>query len=85
MKELIDKLLDLIVSGSMSAMPNKNALRWFRLITIIILIAIMLGIIVAGIITLRTTILGGIIIIVVGIILFVKVIISIKKHLQKNK
>ncbi len=85
MKELIDKLLDLIVSGSMSAMPNKNASRWFRLITIFIPIVIMIGIIVAGIMALRSTLLGGITIIIIGIVLLVKVIFSIKKHLQKNK
>lgn len=85
MRELIDRLLDSIINGSMSAMPNKNASRWFRLIMIITLIVIMLGIIVGGIVALKETVLGGIIIIVIGIILFVKVISRIQKFLKNNK
>lgn len=85
MKELIDKLLDLIVNGSMEAMPNKNASRWFKLTMILIPIIIMIGIIVGGIIALKSTLLGGIIIIVIGIVLLIKVIFSIKRHLKYTK
>lgn len=83
MDKLIDMLLDLIFKGSFEPMPNKNYSKWFRLISIIVIVVIMIGIIVAGLVTLQSTILGGFIIIIVGMVLFVKIVVKIRKRLKK--
>ncbi len=83
MNKLIDMLLDLILNGSVEPMPNKNTSKWFRLIMILIPIIIMLGIIVAGVVTLQSSILGGLIIIIIGIVLFIKIIVKIRERLRK--
>lgn len=85
MNKLIDMLLDLILGGSMELMPNKTYSKWFRLIVILALIVIMVGIIVAGILTLQSTLLGGLIIIVIGIVLFIKIVNKIRKRLKSKK
>ena len=85
MNRLIDMLLDLILAGSTELMPNKTYSKWFRLIVILPLIVIMVGIIVAGVVTLQSTLLGGFIIIVIGIVLFIKIVNKIRRRLKSKK
>lgn len=83
MDKLIDMLLDLIFSKSMEPMPNKNTSKWFRLISIVVLVVIMVGIVIAGLVTLQSTILGGLIIIVIGMILLIKMVVKIRERLKR--
>ena len=84
MNELIDRLLDLILNSSIESLPNKKIARWFRLIVILIPTVIRIAIIIAGIVTIKDTLLGGITIIIIGIVLLVFFLIKINKTLKKS-
>lgn len=83
MKDLINKIIDLIFEGSSDLMPNKKIGKSLKVVMILIPITIMIAIIIGGIVTLRTSIFAGSIIIIAGIILFVKTINIIKNHIKK--
>lgn len=84
MSELIDKLLDLIINGSADALPNKKYARWFRLIAILIPIIVMIGIVIAGIFTIRTNLLGGVVITIIGTVLLIILLVKIRKVIKRN-
>ena len=78
MDNLIEILLDLIVSGNIEMLPNRKVPKWIRIIISLILISIILGIIILGIVLLKESLLGGILIIIVGAFLLIGIIIKVK-------
>ena len=73
MDNLIEILLDLIVSGNIEMLPNQKVPKWIRIIISLILISIILGIVL-----LKESLLGGILIIIVGAFLLIGIIIKVK-------
>ena len=59
-------------------LPNQKVPKWIRIIISLILISIILGIIILGIVLLKESLLGGILIIIVGAFLLIGIIIKVK-------
>lgn len=87
MDDLIELLLELLeVLGIVvddELLNNKKIPKWIRYIIMLVLISIVIGVIVFGIVILKTSIIGGIIIISISIFLLVCTIIKIKNYLKK--
>ena len=82
MDNLIEILLDLIVNGSIEMLPNKKVPKIIRIIISLILISIILGIIILGIVLLKGSLLGGILIIIVGVLLLIGILIKLIKYMK---
>lgn len=82
MDDLIEIVLELILDGSIELLPNKKVPKWIRIIISLVLISIIIGIIVFGVLLLKESILGGIILLVVGIFLLVGCSIKIREYMK---
>ena len=85
MDNFIEILLDLIVNGSIEMLPNKKVPKWIRTIISLIIISMIMGIIILGIVVLKESLLGGILIIIVGVFLIIGVIIKVKNYMKYTK
>lgn len=87
MDDLIELLLELLellgVIIDDELLNNKKIPKWIRYIIMLVLISIVIGVIVFGVVILKTSIIGGIIIISISIFLLVCTIIKIKNYLKK--
>lgn len=83
MDDIIEILLDLIGEVSNSLINNKNIPKWIRytlmFIISLIVISIIVGLLILGIIIIKTSLLGGILILGVDLILSIMVIGSVLK------
>lgn len=82
MDDLIEILIELVLEGSHELLKSKKVPKWIRYIIALIFISIIIGLIVLGIILLKESIIGGIIIIGAGLFLLVGIIIKIIKYLK---
>ena len=82
MDDLIEILLELVLEGSHELLKSKKVPIWIRYIIALIFISIIIGVIVLGVILLKESIIGGIIIIGVGLFLLIGIIIKIRKYLK---
>lgn len=82
---LIEILIELIFEGSSELLKNKKVPKWIRIIIASIFVSLLCALIVLGILILRKSIIGGIIIIVFGLFLLIGSIIKIRNHLKNNK
>jgi len=92
MDDIIEFLLELIIEGSIELIPNKKVPKWLRYIIAFVLslvaLTFIIGLIVFGIMLIRESILGGLILLVVGIILLVYGVvefIKVKRKMNKSK
>ena len=85
MDNFIEILLDLIVNGSIEMLPNKKVPKWIRTIISLIIISMIMGLIIVGIVVLKESLLGGILIIIVGVFLLIGIIIKVKNYMNYTK
>lgn len=82
MDDLIELLIELVLDGSHELLKSKKVPKWIRYIIGLIFISIPIGAIVLGIMFLKKSVLGGIIIIGVGVFLLIGIIIKIRKYMK---
>lgn len=80
MDDLIEFLIELVLEGSHELLKSKKVPKWIRYLIALIFIGITIGLIILGIILLKETLAGGIIIIGAGLFLLVGITIKIKKY-----
>ena len=79
---LIEILIELIFEGSSELLKNNKVPKWIRIIIASIFISIIFALIVLGILILRKSIIGGIIIIGFGLFLLIGSIIKIRNYFK---
>lgn len=82
MDDLIELLIELVLDGSHELLKSKKVPKWIRYIIGLIFISIPIGAIVLGIMLLKKSVLGGVIIIGVGVFLLIGIIIKIRKYMK---
>lgn len=82
MDDLIEIILELIFEGSIGVLQNKKVPKWIRSIIALFFVSILIGIIVLGVMILKKSVFGGIIIIGVGVFLLIGIIIKIRKYMK---
>lgn len=82
MDDLIELLIELVLDGSHELLKSKKVPKWIRYIIGLIFISIPIGAIVFGIMLLKESIIGGIIIIGVGLFMLIGITIKISKYLK---
>ena len=82
MDDLIEIILELIFEGSIGGLQNKKVSKWIRSIIALFFVSILIGIIVLGVMILKKSVFGGIIIIGVGVFLLIGIIIKIRKYMK---
>ena len=80
MDDLIEFLIELVLDGSHELLKSKKIPKWIRYLIALIFIGLTIGLMVLGIILLKETFVGGIIIIGAGLFLLVGITIKIKKY-----
>lgn len=82
MDDIIEILIELVLEGSHELLKSKKVPKWIRYIIGLIFISIPIGAIVFGVMLLKKSVLGGIIIIGVGVFLLIGIIIKIRKYMK---
>lgn len=82
MDDLIEILIELILEGSHELLKSKKVPIWIRYIIALIFINIIIGLLVFGVLLLKKSIIGGILIIGVGLFLLLGIIRKIRKYFK---
>lgn len=82
MDDLVELLIELVLDGSHELLKSKKVPKWIRYLIGLIFISIPFGAIVLGIMLLKESIIGGIIIISVGLFMLTGITIKINKYLK---
>lgn len=80
MDDIIEFFIELVLDGSHELLKSKNVPKWIRYLIALIFISITIGLIALGIILLKESVIGGIIIISAGGFFLVGITIKIKKY-----
>ena len=93
MDDFIELILELIIDGSIEALPNKKipkilriiiALKILRIIIALIPISFLIGLIILGILLLRDSVLFGSLIIGIAVLLLLALIFKIIDHMRMD-
>lgn len=84
MDDFIELILELIIDGSIEALPNKKIPKILRIIIALIPICFLIGLIILGILLLRDSVLFGSIIIGIAVLLLLALIFKIIDHMRMD-
>ena len=84
MDDFIELILELIIDGSIEALPNKKIPKILRIIIALIPISFLIGLTILGILLLRDSVLFGSIIIGIAVLLLLALIFKIVDHMRMD-
>ena len=83
MDDFIELILELIIDGSIEALPNKKIPKILRIIIALIPIGLLLGLLYLGILFLQNSTLLGVIIIIIAILLLLALIVKLINYMKE--
>lgn len=82
MDDFIEFILELLLEGSIDALPNKKIPLVIRIILAIILALVLIGIIILGVLLFRDSTFIGCLVIALGVIFLIVLIVKMIEHIK---
>lgn len=83
MDDFIELIFELIIDGSIEALPNKKIPKILRIIIALIPISLLFGLLYLGILFLQNSTLLGVIIIIIAILLLLALIVKLINYMKE--